>query len=142
MIPKSTTSSRTSRKAATAPRRPAATLVELLAGLALLSLLLSGMLMMRARLIHQRAGADARLRAIAAADELLSTWNANPATFPRSNFGPCADPHFTWTTRIVPNTAAATIAVQIIRLEIVRDNLPVTSVDFVLNAEATSTTSP
>jgi Tfp pilus assembly protein PilV len=123
-------------------RRRAATLIELLAGLLLLSLLLTGMLMMRARLIHQRAAADARLRAIAAAEELLAAWTRNSATFPRDTAGFCADPHLTWSTQILQSSPANAAGLQVVRLEIAQDGRPASSVDVVLHVEPNPTTSP
>jgi len=134
MIPRSVKSSPASRTGAT--------LIELVAGLALLALLGTALLMTRARLIHQRAEAESRLRAVAAADELLSAWHQGADSIPRQSAGTCFEPSFTWTTKPIASSAAASLHAEVIRLEILKDSRPATSIDVVLHVEESPTTSP
>ena len=88
-------------------RRPATaglTLIEVVAALALMATLLVAVLTIRSGLTRRRASADRRLRAVAAADGLLTTWWADPTTFPVDRSGPVpADPALGWSTRVLPN---------------------------------------
>src|SRR3954469_13058968 len=96
------TSSRARKRAS----RRGLTLVEVVAGLALLATLLVAVLGTKARVTRQWAHANRRLEAIAAADKLLAAWWATPATFPRKSSGNVAgDAGLSWRTTPVGNEA-------------------------------------
>src|SRR5436190_9188313 len=83
----------------TPARRLAMTLVEVVAGLALLGTLLAAVLVVRARYAHQSAAAERRLQAVAAADALLSAWHRDPPSLPRSGSGHVeGDAQLAWRT--------------------------------------------
>jgi type II secretory pathway pseudopilin PulG len=113
------------------------TLIEVIAGLALLGTLLSLLLLARARHIHRAAESAQRLAAVTAADELLSTWWARPEAFPRSGGGDVPNhPALRWRTLPVPNPGLAALDAAAVRLEITdaRNEL-LTSVELALPAE-------
>ena len=68
-------------------RRQAFTLVEVIASLMLLGTLLVGILTAHRRHVAQVRAADARLAAIAAADKLLQSWQADGSWGPASTSG-------------------------------------------------------
>src|SRR4051794_8506660 len=85
-------------------RRPAMTLVEVVAALALLGTLLAAVLVVRVRYARQSAAAERRLQAVAAADALLSAWHRDPRSLPRFGSGQVAgDAQLAWRTAVVPN---------------------------------------
>jgi prepilin-type N-terminal cleavage/methylation domain-containing protein len=113
-------------------RRSGLTLIEVVAALALMATLLVAVLTIKAGLTGRRAAADRQLRAVAAADRLLTAWWANPATFPVARSGPVpADPSLAWSTRPLPNPAAARLGGRVVRLDI-RDPAIVLSIDVLL----------
>ena len=113
-------------------RRRGLTLIEVVAALALMATLLVAVLTIKAALTRRRAAADRRLRAVAAADALLTQWWADPATFPVGRSGPvAADPSLAWSTRVLPNPVAARLGGRVVRLD-VRDPAVVLSVDLLL----------
>ena len=113
-------------------RRRGLTLIEVVAALALMATLLVAVLTIKAGLTRRRAVADRQLRAVAAADALLTAWWADPATFPVGRSGPVpAEPSLAWSTRPLPNAAAARLGGRVIRLDI-RDPGVVLSVDVLL----------
>ncbi|MGA2230832.1 MAG: hypothetical protein ABSH22_08025 [Tepidisphaeraceae bacterium] len=93
------------------------TLVEVVAGLALMATLMTSLLAVKARVIHQNHLAERQREAAAAADQLLAKWWPNPKTFPRSSQGTAAD-GFSWRTQITPNSAAQAVGAQVVRLEV------------------------
>lgn len=100
-------------------RRSAMTLVEVVAGLALLAGVLTATLVVRAHMIRQMRTAERHRVALAAADELLSHWWQTPATFPRQASGPIErHPGLHWRTHLVANSGAARLDAQVVRLEI------------------------
>src|SRR5260221_5834505 len=103
-------------------RRRAMTLVEVVGGLALLATLLVALLLAKARYTRQSAGADRRLRAVAAAEALLTGWRQDARSLPRSGSGGVAgDEGFVWRTRTVPNTDVNDLGGAVVRLEILDD---------------------
>jgi type II secretory pathway pseudopilin PulG len=144
MNEKSRTSSARSAAATTltgSRRRQAMTLVEVVGALVLLGTLLVALLTARARYTRQSASSDRRLRAVAAADELLTEWRRNPASLPRSAAGRVArDSDLAWRTLPVPNAPIQELGGAVVRLEIV-DERPtaadpiVASVEFVVEPE-------
>ena len=81
------------------------TLIEIVAGLALLTTLLVSILDIKAHLGRQMRQTERRRSAVAAADGLLAQWWQNPRTLPRSATGVTTAPSgetFAWRTAIVP----------------------------------------
>jgi hypothetical protein len=115
------------------------TLVEAVAGLALLATLLAGLLLAKGRYTRQAALAERRLQAVAAADALLARWWREPARFPRVASGAVDDQDFSWRTRVVENRPLEELAAQVVRLEVLEDRPGpraggvLASVDVVLN---------
>src|SRR5688500_12150631 len=107
----SNTSSRPTPPAPTRPRpsppragRAGLTLIEVVAGLALLSTRRVAHLTTRPTLTRQWATAQQRLRAVEAADALLTVWWQEPKTFPWRASGTVPDePGLSWRTQLVPN---------------------------------------
>ena len=81
--------------------------------------LLVAVLTIRAGLTRQRATADQQLRAAAAVDRLLADWWRDPASFPVDRAGPVpSDPTLTWSTRPLPNAAAARVGGRVVRVTV------------------------
>ena len=97
------------------------TLVEVVAGLALMATLIASLLAVKMRVVHQSHLAQRRQEAIAAADQLLTQWWQNPKTFPRSAAGSTPS-GLAWRTKIVPSATAAAAGGQVVRLEVFDDN--------------------
>ncbi len=119
------------------------TLVEVLAGLALLASVLVGLLAAKAGYARQSERADLRLRAVTAADQLLAGWWQSPGGVPGSADGATpGDAGLRWRTRLVANAAVEEIGASNVRLEILsaaqdgRAPSFVLAVDLVLPPEA------
>ena len=99
--------------------RTGMTLVEVLAGLALLASVLVGLLAAKAGYTRQSARAELRLRAAGAADELLAGWWQSSAGVPRLAAGEApGGAGLLWRTRPVANVAVEDLGAQNVRLEI------------------------
>jgi prepilin-type N-terminal cleavage/methylation domain-containing protein len=111
------------------------TLVEVIAGLALLSTLLVAVLTVTARTTRQSANATRRLQAIAGADRLLAGWWQDRAKLPRESSGHVpGDAGFVWRTTPVRNDAVNALAASVIRLEVFdRQRTVLASVEIVLD---------
>jgi Tfp pilus assembly protein PilV len=120
----------------TLPRQPirqGLTLIEVVAGLALMATILVAMLVMKTRFTHQLAFSNQHLRAVAAADSLLEQWWADPAKFPINRSGAIPQyPGFDWQTNLVENDVVARLDSRVVRLDIVADAKVVTSVEVML----------
>jgi type II secretory pathway pseudopilin PulG len=100
-------------------RRTGLTLVEVVAGLALLSTLLVAVLTTKARVTRQSAHAQRRLEAVAAADRLLAGWWRDVRAFPRDSSGEVAgNAGLAWRTRPVRNDAVNALTASVVRLEV------------------------
>ena len=107
-----------SRTCSTGVRR-AMTLIEVVAGLALLATVLSGIVAIKTRCLRQMHRTEQRREAIRCADELLSAWWTDTATFPYRSSGPVpGHPQLQWRTRPISNLQAQSLGGQVIRLEI------------------------
>lgn len=130
----------TNVKRRTHSKQTAMTLLEVIAGLALLASVLGAILVIKARVVRQsRAGAQ-REEAIAAADGLLRRWFIEPAKFPRMDRGTLpGQPGLSWRTYPVRNPPAEALGGQVVRLEIVSvpmaDRPPVVAVEVVVPLE-------
>src|SRR5688572_10683971 len=106
--------------------RAGLTLVEVVAGLALLGTLLVALLSARAKVARQYQGAEARLEAVKVADELLGGWWREGGRFPRDEVGVVGEgaSRFRWRTRVVPNQAMDELSSEVVRLELSRPGVP------------------
>ncbi len=94
----------------------------MVAGLALLSTLLVAVLTTRAKLTRQWALARQQIRAVEAADELLTVWWQDVKTFPRQASGRVPrEAGLAWRTRVVPNEPVNRLKASVVRLEIIDD---------------------
>jgi hypothetical protein len=110
---------KTSSQAPRRRRSAGLTLVEVVAGLALLSTLLVAVLTTKARVTRQWANAQRRLDATAAADRLLATWWQDVERFPRQSSGRVAgDGQLRWRTRPVRNDSVESLGASVVRLEV------------------------
>ncbi len=119
--------------------RAGLTLIEVIAGLALMGSLVVSLLWARSRFDRGWSDADRRLRAVAAADVLLTAWSERPAEeFPRTAAGTVTDgPTLRWQTHLLANQAVAQLGGKVVRLEITDDRAGVLlAVDVVVPAEA------
>ena len=112
------------------------TLVEVVAGLALLGTLLVALLSARAKVTRQYQGAEARLEAVKVAEELLAGWWREVGRFPRNDVGQVGEgvSRFVWRTRVIPNQAMEELSSEVVRLELSRPGVQrvVLAVDVVL----------
>jgi type II secretory pathway pseudopilin PulG len=100
-------------------RRTGLTLVEVVAGLALLSTLLVAVLTTKARATRQWASAHRRVEAVSAADRLLAAWWQDVDSFPRRASGRVpGDAAFVWRTAPIANPDLKALSASVIRLEI------------------------
>jgi prepilin-type N-terminal cleavage/methylation domain-containing protein len=95
------------------------TLVEVVAGLALLSTLLVAVLTTKARVTRQWSHAQRKLQAVAAADRLLGEWWPRRDEFPRQASGRVAgDSGLRWRTEPVANPPLNALRTSVVRLDI------------------------
>lgn len=107
------------------------TLLEVLAALVILATLLTGLLMAKGRAERQHALAERRLRAIAAADELIADWWAQNAV-PSNSAGKFSrHTGLQWQTRTTKAQSEGPAQSPIVRVEImdVADKAALASVD-------------
>jgi prepilin-type N-terminal cleavage/methylation domain-containing protein len=114
------------------PSHRGLTLIEVVAGLALMATILVVTLTLKSRFAHQRAAADLKRRATSAADSLLTTWWTDPAQWPVTAAGRVPnDSELSWQTRLVPNPPVDALGARVARLEIESAGGPVLAVDLV-----------
>ena len=95
------------------------TLIEAVAGTALLGTLLVTILVARAKLTAQGRRAELRIEACRLADELLESWWPDRRKIPRNGTGRIPGPgDWRWRTRVVDNRAAEEMDAEVIALEI------------------------
>ncbi len=101
------------------------TLIEVVAGLALLTAVLGGILTAKTRFARQWARADQRVRAVEAADRLLTQWWQDYARVPRSGGGIVpGNAALAWQTRPVASADLEPVGGQIVRLTVGRAGEP------------------
>jgi len=96
------------------------TLVEVVAGIAVLGTLLVAVLMTEAACKRQSAAAAIRLKGLRAADAMLEAWWASEEGIPVNDRGivPAELGEFTWRTRALKSEPAEDLGVRIVRVEI------------------------
>jgi prepilin-type N-terminal cleavage/methylation domain-containing protein len=111
---------RTSSRLIQRKRPRGLTLVEVVAGLALLSTLLVAVLTTKARVTRQWSHAQRKLQAVAAADRLLAEWWPRRGdAFPRQSSGRVSgDTGLRWRTMPVANEPLNALRTTAIRLDI------------------------
>jgi len=101
----------------------ATTLVEALAGMAILGGVLVTMLIGQARLVAQQARADERLEACRLADALLESWWRDRDRFPRNESGTISGTRsWQWRTQPVANDEAVAVGAEVVALELRRED--------------------
>jgi type II secretory pathway pseudopilin PulG len=108
------------------------TLVEVVAGLALLGSLLVGLLLARIAVSRQQTQADQRLEAVEGCDRLLSAWQASGQKVPHRSSGRTSDRannDLRWSTRVLRTLTIETTAIEVVRLEITRGDKVLAHVD-------------
>jgi len=99
------------------------TLIEVVAGLALLGTLLTTIVLAKAKYIRQGASANRRMRAVLAADSLLTSWWQDLASFPRASTGQInGDQPLIWQTRLMDHETVPGLVADVVRLEIIEGN--------------------
>ncbi|MBI1368402.1 MAG: prepilin-type N-terminal cleavage/methylation domain-containing protein [Planctomycetes bacterium] len=100
-------------------RRWGFTLIEVLAGLAILGTVMAGAMIAKARCTRQLAQADRRLAAAAAADRMLEYWFADDKTLPRESSGNVpGESDMTWRTHTQRDESNRILKLAITRLEV------------------------
>jgi prepilin-type N-terminal cleavage/methylation domain-containing protein len=95
------------------------TLVEVLAGMALIGTLLVGILLAEGRATQQQAQAGRRVHACALADGLLSEWTAPGQSVPRESQGRVSGhPQWAWRTRVVKSSLPEELDCEVISVEL------------------------
>ena len=99
------------------------TLVEVVAGLALLSTLLVAVLTTKARATRQWSHAQRKLEAVAAADRLVTNWWQDLDRFPRRAAGRVpGQSGLAWRTTPVAKPELAGLMVSVIRVEVLDES--------------------
>ncbi len=113
------------------------TLLEVVVGLTLMASVLVGSLLSFSAHHQQRRIADAKITAVAVADQLLNELSGTREGIPTAGRGMIAGrPNWFWRTRVIGITAPAQIPMRVIRLEVVEMNndgrlLPLATVEVV-----------
>lgn len=101
------------------------TLIELVAGLALVGSLLVAVLVARGRAAAQWKRAERRAAAVRVADRLLCHWWRDVAALPAPATGDVEDaPGFTWRTTVIPREAVERLGARVVRLEVSETTSP------------------
>ena len=106
-------------------RRSGVTLVEALAGTALLGTLLAAILLANAGVRRQAMTADRRQEACRVADRLLDKWDATWPNLPCDTSGPVEnEPLWNWRTTSIDNPQADSIGGQVLKVEVYKTDQP------------------
>lgn len=101
--------------------RPAFTLVEVIAGIALLGTLLAGLMLSFSAHVRQYKAARLRIQAIEKLDRQLELWYADDGTLPMDSEGSLSSqPPLTWRTSTVNSPQAGRLNSVIVRVEVRR----------------------
>jgi type II secretory pathway pseudopilin PulG len=108
------------------------TLVEVVAGLALLGTLLVSLLLTKAALARQRATADRRLAAVAACDQVLSDFRTANRQVP-THGGGVTDGGVRWRSERVGHKGIQNVTVDVIRVTVTgeHEDKPLAQVEIV-----------
>lgn len=109
------------------PRWRAATLIEVLAGLAILGSVTVALLLARGNLLAQHATAQQKLEAVRIADRLLGGWYAEGSTIPMDEQGAVeGHPGWSWQTQTVemPSASDDPLPTGMLRVELFSANSP------------------
>ena len=101
-------------------RTSGVTLVEVMAGLALLGTLLVSMVLARGRLLEQKIQATRTLDAAAVAERVLAEWWQDPAAIPVGESGEIEGEGLLWRTERRGDVEAKKSGAQVVRLELRR----------------------
>lgn len=105
--------------------RPAMTLIEVVAGIALLGTVLTTTVLAQARLLRQHQRALVKLQAIEAVDQLLTQWSVDGTQIPQTASGVLLNtPHVTWCTRLAPSQTDGPLAVAVVEFTAIAANDP------------------
>jgi type II secretory pathway pseudopilin PulG len=123
--------------------RRGTTLIEVLAGLVILSTLLVSLAMARGRFLRQWAQADQRIAASREIDQLMEQWlTASPPAVPIDSNGITDGvQHHPWQTVVIPSPQASAVGAIVVRLQVFQNNekqSPLASVDVLLRDPALS----
>ena len=128
------------RETRSAPTRRAFTLVEVVAGLTLLTVLLTGVLSAFAMHRRQLYRAQDRIAATRLADQLLTDWTSHPEGIPRQGAGLATNGDWSWTLRPIGFASIAGASVEVVRCEVFKMTSggakPACSVDVVRRTSA------
>jgi len=92
------------------------TLIEVVAAIAILGAILTGIVVAQSRHLRQIAATQRTDRAIAAADALLERWWADPRTLPVGASGRLEDAALRWVTREVASEPIEAIGARVVRV--------------------------
>jgi type II secretory pathway pseudopilin PulG len=99
------------------PSRRAMTLIEVVAGIALLGTILTTTVMAQARLLRQHQRALIKLQAVEAVDRLLTQWSVAGEEIPVESSGVLLDTQkVTWRTRLRSAKTSGPLSVAIVEL--------------------------
>lgn len=105
-------------------RRAGFTLIEVVVGLVLMASVLVGSLLAFSAHRQQLRHADAKVAAVAIADDLLNRFSGTREGVPSAGSGPIVvQPNWFWRTRTVGVVMPAEIPLRVIRLEVVEQNV-------------------
>lgn len=130
----------TSKRCSLRSSRAGLTLIEVSAGLLILSTLLVASVLGFQRHARQIRRADHVLKAVAAADRLLEKWMNDPASFPPSGSGDVAEEEsLEWHAAVVSLHAEPPVPFSIARLEIYEksppeESMPLATVEVIIPA--------
>lgn len=122
-------------------RLAGATLVEAMAGMAILAMLLTSLVVAGGRMKRQSHRAALRQSACIIADGLLVQWWADWDRFPRSDAGvPAGEPQWRWRTYVARTTTIGGIEADVVTLEVFRQdqNTPSASIELLMPASEKS----
>lgn len=120
------------------------TLVEVIAGLALMASTLTAVLVVRGQCVRQGRDLERHREAIDTADRLLATWWQDVSTFPRSGSGPIpGSTSLEWRTSRQRNPAVEALDGEVVRLVVAHEGegAPLTWVEVVLPPDVKHETS-
>ena len=99
--------------------RDGLTLIEVVAAIAILGTILVGVVMSKSRHTRQLALAGRQMKAVRAADELISAWWAADRSVPINESGVAnEDESLVWDTRVVENDPVGKLGARVVRVAI------------------------